>query len=593
MEFTERTGLLDSHRKSKHVLPTTSNDERNLKGFSFYLASGLILLLFMIFLAFSRTVLTSTPYQMSNSQGDPLTPNSVTLNSISHPMTPSSYWGVVKKPYPTGAFWTNLVVENGDGPVAVLPYGVKCIPDGVQISYGPTRRSVTNKWIRDTFDVDIQVATVQPYANRGISAYDEISATMSYDVSGGSYKVFLVKGSPFLTLSFQGSTPIITSSTMHITKMELYPIPSTVSLSGLVYIVTLGNFQKWLIYSSDASTPLVWKGDTIVASSPTHGIIRCGILPSASALNQIDSLLPYLATYPIGVDIDIQYSVQGKQTLSTLQYRFKLQNSGTSATSDLLMLALPHHMEVLTNPNKNDALSINIRQILHPIWTMKGKMTPVIGSIWTLQYTLFNPGWNYDLEGRVIPTNNLNIIGQALQFDVLSVPPYASDPYTFGKQCARLASLALIADNLGIADARQRAIAKLENTMTPWLVQSNSDTLVYDTTYGGIIPTSGVLDKQTDYGSGWYNDHHFHYGYFIYTSSILSHLDSNFYQSHKLLFDSLVKDICNSDKKNKDYPYVRHKDFFDGHSWASGLFQQANGKSQESSSEVSYYTLIC
>ncbi|CAM9873455.1 unnamed protein product, partial [Chrysoparadoxa australica] len=35
----------------------------------------------------------------------------------------------------------------------------------------------------------------------------------------------------------------------------------------------------------------------------------------------------------------------------------------------------------------------------------------------------------------------------------------------------------------------------------------------------------------------------------------------------------------------------RHKDFFSGHSWASGLFSQANGKSQESSSEAvnAYY----
>ena len=42
-----------------------------------------------------------------------------------------------------------------------------------------------------------------------------------------------------------------------------------------------------------------------------------------------------------------------------------------------------------------------------------------------------------------------------------------------------------------------------------------------------------------------------------------------------------------------DFPLARHKDFFDGHSWASGLFQQANGKGQESSSEATnaYYAV--
>jgi endo-1,3(4)-beta-glucanase len=35
------------------------------------------------------------------------------------------------------------------------------------------------------------------------------------------------------------------------------------------------------------------------------------------------------------------------------------------------------------------------------------------------------------------------------------------------------------------------------------------------------------------------------------------------------------------------------KDFFDGHSWASGLYHQANGKGQESSSEAvnAYYAV--
>ena len=53
------------------------------------------------------------------------------------------------------------------------------------------------------------------------------------------------------------------------------------------------------------------------------------------------------------------------------------------------------------------------------------------------------------------------------------------------------------------------------------------------------------------------------------------------------------RDICNPDPADPDFPFARHKDFFDGHSWASGLFQQANGKGQESSSEVSLCVCVC
>jgi endo-1,3(4)-beta-glucanase len=50
--------------------------------------------------------------------------------------------------------------------------------------------------------------------------------------------------------------------------------------------------------------------------------------------------------------------------------------------------------------------------------------------------------------------------------------------------------------------------------------------------------------------------------------------------------DALVLDIANMDSSSTDYPLARHKDMFDFHSWASGLFPQGNGKSQESISEV-------
>jgi endoglucanase Acf2 len=68
---------------------------------------------------------------------------------------------------------------------------------------------------------------------------------------------------------------------------------------------------------------------------------------------------------------------------------------------------------------------------------------------------------------------------------------------------------------------------------------------------------------------------------------VLARFDRDFFDAHFDVFDALRKDVCNMDATSEtNYPFARHKDFFDGHSWASGLFQQANGKSQESSSEV-------
>lgn len=37
----------------------------------------------------------------------------------------------------------------------------------------------------------------------------------------------------------------------------------------------------------------------------------------------------------------------------------------------------------------------------------------------------------------------------------------------------------------------------------------------------GVITTNGLADQYADFGSGWYSDHHFHYGYFAYAAGIL------------------------------------------------------------------------
>ena len=127
----------------------------------------------------------------------------------------------------------------------------------------------------------------------------------------------------------------------------------------------------------------------------------------------------------------------------------------------------------------------------------------------------------------------------------------------------------------------------------PWLEGSNVDHLLYDVTYGGVVPKRGLLDPQADYGSGLYNDHHFHYGYFIYAGAVLAKLAPAFFAPYQSFFDTLARDICNPLLHDKMFPFARHKDMFDGHSWASGLFQQGNAKNQESSSEAvnAYYAV--
>lgn len=88
--------------------------------------------------------------------------------------------------------------------------------------------------------------------------------------------------------------------------------------------------------------------------------------------------------------------------------------------------------------------------------------------------------------------------------------------------------------------------------------------------------------------TGFYNDQHFHYGYHIHGAAVVSHFDPAWGRKHfeQVLF--LVRNIANPSKDDKTFPLYRHKDWYQGSSWASGvpLPPYLNGKNQESSSEA-------
>lgn len=491
-----------------------------------------------------------------------------------HPEAPSPLWGVITKPFPSGAFFTNMVVENGDGPVAVIPYGVKTIESGIQVSYGPTRRFVSEKTMIDAFTCDLELSSSEAYQSRSITAWDNSSVTVEYKIAGGKMRSPFVKGAPFVTVFYENATPVIRADVAAISNLEARFIKDSTSTQ---YIITLGNYQKWLIYCSEPVL-FIWKESSIVSTTKFPSLtIRVAFLPSQNVDSSYNTLMKYISCIPVGVKHEFLYptptTVQQSLTFDTV-------NEG-----ELLMFALPHHIDFLKVPDKNiDEIAL-INKGYYPVYYIKGILSGLVGKKWVIEFPLTNVGWNY-ASSNGLTTEQLDEIGTNLMLDVKSIKPTAQTPYTFGKQVGRMARLALIADELGIAEARQLAVSTMEESLIPWLSNQNSNPFVYDKTWGGIVVANSLLDKLDEFSSGWYADHHFHYGYFVYAFASLIKLKPTFYDKYKSAMDVIVYDICSVDPSSMFFPFMRHKDLFDGHSWASGLFQYSNSKSQESSSEV-------
>ena len=79
-------------------------------------------------------------------------------------------------------------------------------------------------------------------------------------------------------------------------------------------------------------------------------------------------------------------------------------------------------------------------------------------------------------------------------------------------------------------------------------------------------------------------------GYFIHTAAILAYLDPHWLPSNKDWVNTLVRDASNPSLQDNYYPFSRAFDWYHGHSFAKGLFESADSKDEESTSEDAFFS---
>lgn len=157
--------------------------------------------------------------------------------------------------------------------------------------------------------------------------------------------------------------------------------------------------------------------------------------------------------------------------------------------------------------------------------------------------------------------------------------------YFSGKGLAKFAAIIYTANDLANNTSLAAAgLIKLEAAMATFVQNKQINPLVYDTVWKGVVSSAGYTDIGADFGNTAYNDHHFHYGYFVYAASVIAYLDPDWLTTNsgtnKDWVNSLVRDFANSVADDPYFPFSRSFDWFHGHSWAKGLFESGAGKGQ-------------
>ncbi|DAZ99973.1 TPA: hypothetical protein N0F65_008780 [Lagenidium giganteum] len=464
----------------------------------------------------------------------------------------------------------------------VAPYGLAVsYPYRSRVSGGSSGNSGANRYyahgIVHEFIFSAQEWTTKPtfqivdWADIGVNVRMQTSDSAKLEST-------FTSGAAYVTARYTGVSPKL-MSTSAITSINGKAPTSQSTWRGTKFSISYNNGQKWLVYAltSDATAEkeITWKvegGSVLRSTAVFDGVLRAALAVTDVAEDALDK-------HKI-LDSDSAYS-------------FLWQTHG-DCTNGLLQYAMPHHIESI------DPASARKVEGLTAFSTTRGALqaytTLTQPPVWKLHETQPVPEDLYPTRKLSADVVRKQHILEHLRNDITTgewAIPVGGSYYFNGKAAQKYASLCLMASDSAIVGSDmsllQTCLSKLRKVMAPYVTNGWTNKLQYDRVYGGVVSSEGFKknDLNADFGNTMYNDHHFHYGYWIYASAIINRLDPTWSELSKLnaMTNLLVQDVANYDRSEQSFPRFRSFDWFRGHSYSHGVTPLADGKDEESTSE--------
>ncbi|KAL8720243.1 MAG: hypothetical protein Q9225_002875 [Loekoesia sp. 1 TL-2023] len=441
------------------------------------------------------------------------------------------------------------------------------------------------------------------------------------DASSPAVTLPLVQGMGFVTAIYHSVTPFLDSGIFFRTITPL-PSPKT----GVTkYKILLEDGKTWLLYataSNGSGLALTATSNTrLQAAGPFEGTIQIAKNPGDVA-SQEQSYDTAAGAYPTSASLSA--SVDG----STGSYTLSWTKGGDG--SPLLMFALPHHIQSMAATTSAGKTTIQLQT------TVKGLATGVIGDSWTMiepdlptsiGFAPWNAASGSNQAISAAAQQKINAAGTTELSQDMDAQSNLNSMYYSGKALSKFATaIYAVHDLAGNRDLAQAGLNKLKQAFARFASNKQQFPLVYESAWGGVVSTAAYAtgDSGVDFGNTYYNDHHFHWSYFIHAAAIIGYLDpswipanrgeiihfqspatshyyslvvsSTWHRVSMLLLtvldwvNTLIRDAANPSPADPYFPVSRSFDWYHGHSWAKGLFDSGDGKDQESTSEDALFS---
>ncbi|KAF5488012.1 putative endo-1,3(4)-beta-glucanase [Colletotrichum fructicola] len=414
----------------------------------------------------------------------------------------------------------------------------------------------------------------------------------------------LVQGMAFVTGVYHGATVLIQSQRgfLDLTRLE----DDSRGLGAPVWrtwVSENGQPVEWLIYvnpSRGSQTPKLTMANngTIVGPGNFTGSVQVARNPKGKTGARIFGQAA--GVYPIGGEM--KGSVSGR----TGSYTFSWKKGGDK-TIPLLMFALPHHVKSFDSKTARGLTDLQLAS------TTKGIATATFGDSFTMVEPDLPTDMGFDpwsprlgsvgsreARGGTVSTEAKDAIVAAgkleLELDAIAITNLTSKYYAgiaFSKYARALYAVNSIA---GDRSYTKDALVKLEAAFDRYVNNLEPNPLYYDNVWKGLVSSGsyGNNDSSIDFGNTYYNDHNFHYGYYVYTAAIIGHINPSWLKKNDsvntIWVNNLIRDWSNPSSEDPYFPFSRSFDWFHGHSWARGVLEAPDGKDQESSAEDAFST---
>ncbi|MFR9807202.1 glycosyl hydrolase [Pseudonocardia sp. RS010] len=432
---------------------------------------------------------------------------------------------------PTNRWFSGLVFPAAPQPVFPLPLSVGVRDDGFAIALPEVDPTTTTIFGSHRPGLDLGLGTARMLVVR----YDDLTVTVAFlDGSGAERgRVLLARGSPYVRYT--------ATTEQRITLDPAMAAGGTVEVLGQRYGLVAGGGAE-----------VAGAGGRLPAGS---WVTLFAVPPGGDGA----LLAEHAAVAVLGGEV--AHRIVGDRVVTTLDYR--------TDGGDTLVGAMPHQD---AGPGCTSGT--------YP--TIYGPLVLCAGTSLTVSDPRVEPSDTLDLSG--MSDTERTAVAEAVREAAASPMFTASDTYAAGKQLARAANLLRLAGQLGLAGPAGRLRSALAAELRRWTqpdgcASRDTHCFVYDPVLRGVVGL-GVA-----FGSEQFNDHQFHYGYFLYAAAVAARDDPGLAAAVAPVTDLLAADI-GAGARTAEFPRARAFDEYAGHSWASGFSPFADGNNQESSSEA-------